>query len=54
MSNYSTLMAGYRDFLMHYEGGSLAILGFVSDLLAVSTLSGARSFVMKLTLVALR
>ena len=40
-------------FLMLCKGGSLAILGFMSKLLAVLTLRGARSFVMKLTLVTL-
>ena len=53
VSHYSTFTADYREFLMLCEGGSLAVLGFMLELLAVFTLRGARSFVMKLTLVAL-
>ena len=53
VSHYSTFTTNYREFLMLCEGGSLEIFDFVSDLLAVLILRGARSFVMKLTLVTL-
>ena len=41
VSHYSTFTADYREFLMFCEGGSLAVLGFMSDLLAVLILRRA-------------